>query len=114
MNFLVIPASYPCNVNVSKIANCPPAILYAPYNFYTRYPPETTKFWNLKNLLTLDSWLAYLTTIIIVIFSLKLSSYFGQRLGLKTITEEIALVPFRFLYFCLLIDIIFFLQNINY
>ena len=95
MNFLVIPASYPCNVNVSKIANCPPAILYAPYNFYTRYPPETTKFWNLKNLLTLESWLAYLTTIIIVIFSLKLSSYFGQRLGLKTITEEIALVPFR-------------------
>ena len=69
---------------------------------------ETTK-WNLINLLTFESWLAYLTTIIIVIFSLKLSYHFGQKLDLKTFTEEIALVPFRCLYFCdLFMDIIFF------
>ena len=67
-----------------------------PY-FFSRYPLETTKLWNLTNLLTPASWFAYFLTIIIVIFCLKICCYFGRKLGLNTIREEIALVPFRFL-----------------
>ena len=43
------------------------------------------------------SWFAYFITIISVIISLKLSCYVGRKLGLNMVTEEIALVPFRYL-----------------
>ena len=42
------------------------------------------------------SWFAYFITIISVIISLKLSYYVGRKLGLNMVTEEIALVPFRY------------------
>ena len=77
--------------------HCPPAHIYGPEYFFTRYPLETSKLFNLKNLLTPGSWFAYFITIIFVIISLKLSCYIGVRLGLNTVTEEIALVPFRFI-----------------
>ena len=41
------------------------------------------------------TWFAYFITIISVVFSLKLSSYVGRKLGLNMVTEKIALVPFR-------------------
>ena len=88
-------AGFSCTYGRSKVALCPPAVFYEPFYFFSRYPQEITKLWNLKNLLSPTSWFAYFTTIVIVIFSLKLSSYVGKRLGLNTITEEIALVPFR-------------------
>ena len=58
---------------------------------------ETTKLWNLKNLLTPASWFAYFITIISVVVSLKLCCYIGKKLGLLMVTKEIALVPFRFI-----------------
>ena len=63
--------------------------------FFSRYPQKTTILWNLKNLLTPGSWLMYFMTIICIILYIKLSAYVGRILGLNTITEEIALVPFR-------------------
>ena len=78
-----------------NLVHCLPAMSYSPYYFFSRYPLEITKLWNLKNLLSPTSWFAYFITIFIVIISLKLSCYVGKRLGLSTITEEIALVPFR-------------------
>ena len=80
-----------------SVAHCPPAIVYGPEYFFSRYPLEKSKLFNLKNLLTPGSWFAYFITIIFVIISLKLSCYVGVRLGLNTVTEEIALVPFRFI-----------------
>ena len=88
-------AGFACTYGRSKVALCPPAVSYLPYYFFSRYPLETTKLWNLKNLLTSMSWFAYFITIIIVIISLKLSCYVGRKLGLNMVTEEIALVPFR-------------------
>ena len=79
------------------VVHCPPAIIYGPEYFFSQYPREKNKLFNLKNLLTPGSWFAYFITIIFVIISLKLSCYVGVRLGLNTITEEIALVPFRFI-----------------
>ena len=85
-----------CTYGRSKVALCPHAIGYKPYYFYSRYPLETTKLWNLVNLLTPSSWFAYFVTIISIIASLKLSCYVGRKSGLSMVTEEIALVPFRY------------------
>ena len=99
-----------CTYGISKVALCPPAVAYLPYYFYSRYPLETTRLWNLKNLLTPMSWFAYFITIISVIMSLKLSCYFGRKLGLNMVTEEIALVPFR----CKKLKIKYFLFQFEY
>ena len=48
-------------------AHCPPAVEYSPYYFFSRYPLERTKLFNLQNLLTPGSWFAYFITIIFVI-----------------------------------------------
>ena len=88
-------AGFACTYGRRKVALCPPALAYLPYYFFSRYPLETTKLWNLKNLLTPVSWFTYFITIISVIISLKLSCYVGRKLGLNLVTEEIALVPFR-------------------
>ena len=88
---------FACTYGRSKVALCPPAVAYYPAYFFSRYPLETTKLWNLSNLLTPASWFAYFLTIIIIIFCLKLCCYVGRKLGLNMVTEEIALVPFRFL-----------------
>ena len=88
---------FACTYGWSKVALCPPGVTYEPLYFFTRYPEEKTKLWNLKNLLTPASWFAYFITIFIVILCLKLCCFVGRTLGLNSVTEEIALVPFRFL-----------------
>ena len=88
-----------CTYGRSKVALCPPAVVYHPFYFFTRYPVEKTKLWNLKKLLTPTSWCAYLITISLVTICFKLFTFIGRRLGLNTVTEEIPLVPFRCLYF---------------
>ena len=92
-----MPGDTYCTYMINKVAHCPPATGYVPEYFFSRYPLETSKLFNLINLLTPDSWFAYSITIILVIISLKFSCYIGVRLGLNTVTEEIALVPFRFI-----------------
>ena len=91
---LAVPR-FACTYGRSKVALCTHSVNYLPFYFFSRYPLGTTKLWNLKNLLTPASWFAYFITIISVIISLKLSCYVGRKLGLKMVTEEIALVPFR-------------------
>ena len=92
-----MPDNAYCTYKTSKVAHCAHPASYAPEYFFSRYPLETSKLFNLKNLLSPESWFAYFITIIFVIISLKLSCYVGVRLGLNTVTEEIALVPFRFI-----------------
>ena len=92
-------AKFACRYARSKVTLCSSALAYLPYYFYTRYPLEKTRLWNLKNLLTPTSWFAYLITIVIVTICFKLFSFIGRKLGLDTVTEEIPLVPFRFLFF---------------
>ena len=84
-----------CLFHYPEKVGCFPAHAYAPHYYFTRYPLEKSKLWNLKNLLTPSSWLTYFLTIIVAITCLKIACYVGKRLGLSTITEEIALVPFR-------------------
>ena len=91
--------SFACLNGRSKVALCSSVVTYLPYYFFSRYPLEKTRLWNFKNLLTPTSWFAYLITISIVTICFKLFSYIGRKLGLNTVTEEIPLVPFRFLSF---------------
>ncbi len=62
---------------------------------YTQYPMEASKFWNLLNLFTPESWFWIIGTIFIVVFSLKFSAYIGKKMGIRIASEEICLVPFR-------------------
>ena len=90
-------ANFACTHGRSKVALCSSAVAYLPYYFFSRYPLEKTRLWNLKNLLTPTSWFAYLITISIVTICFKLFSFIGRKLGLNTVTEEIPLVPFRYI-----------------
>ena len=98
------------------VAHCPPAVVYGADFFFSRYPLEKTKLFNLKKLLTPGSWFAYLITINFVIICLKLSCYVGVKLGLNTVSEEIALVPFRFIKLIFLKKLFehIFIKNICY
>ena len=86
-----------CTFGRSKVGLCSPGVIYGPMFFFSRYPLEKTKLWNLTKLLTFESWASYFLTIIAVVIFLKFSCYFGKRLGLHTSTEEIPLFPFRYI-----------------
>ena len=88
-------SGYGCTYGRGTVAHCIHSILFQPTYFWSRYPLETTKLWNLKNLLTPTSWLAYFISITFIVLFFKLSCYVGRELGLSTVTEEIALVPTR-------------------
>ena len=62
---------------------------------YTQYPIEASKFWNLINLFTIESWSWIAGTLFMVILTFKFSTYVGEKLGVKTRSEEIILVPYR-------------------
>ena len=74
--------------------------VYGPYYFFTRYPLETTKFWNIIYLFTPESWMWTFITIFTIVLSLYLAKTLSVKLGLcGNSTEEITLFPFRFLKF---------------
>ena len=62
---------------------------------YTQYPMEASKFWNLLNLFTPESWFWIIGTIFVVVLSLQVSAYIGKKLGIRTQSIEVCLVPFR-------------------
>ena len=84
-----------CTYKRSLVAHCPPAVEYSMFYFFTAYPPETTKIWNLLNLLSLSSWISTFFAIISVIIMLKCFTLVGTCLGCDTSLQEITLVPFQ-------------------
>ena len=72
-----------------------PALVYAPWYFWTRYPLETTKVWNLFKLLTPTTWIWTFSTLISIIIMLKYFTTVGTYLGCSTSVQDITLVPFR-------------------
>ena len=79
-----------------KVAHFLPAVKHQPRYFWTRYPLETTKMWNLIYLFTPDSWMWTFLSIASIVITLKIFSMIGTRLGLNLLTEEITLFPFRY------------------
>ena len=86
---------FACTFGRSKVVLCPPPTDYQPQYFFTRYPQETTKIWNLTKLLTLTSWIWTFSTIIVTVIMLKLFTLVGTYLGCDTSVQDITLVPFR-------------------
>ena len=83
--------------NRCKVALCPHALNFGPMYWWTRYPQETTKFWNLTNLFHPEAWMWTFLTFILVTVSLKFASVLGSRIGLNVGSDEVALIPFRWL-----------------
>ena len=84
-----------CTYGRSKVALCPPAMTYEPHYFFTRYPLETTKLWNLLNLLTPTSWIWTFSSIFSIVIMLKILTVVGSYLGIETSVQDVTLVPFR-------------------
>ena len=84
-----------CTYGRNKVVNCPPAVVFLPSYFFTRYPLETTKVWNLLKLLSPTSWIWTISSILIIVISLKAFSSFGIYQGCSYSSQEITLVPFR-------------------
>ena len=87
------------NLGRIKVAHFLPAVRFQPMYWWTRYPHETTKMWNLIYLFTPVSWTWTFLSIASIVVSLKIFSMIGTRLGLNFVSEEITLFPFR--YVCL-------------
>ena len=75
--------------------NCAHSYLFLPWYFYTKYPSETNKIYNIINLFTPTSWMWTFISIGSIFLGLKLATWVGTRLGLQTCTEEIILFPLR-------------------
>ena len=88
-------AAFSCTYERMKVVLCPPAINYQPYYFFSGYPKETTKLWNLIKLLTPISWLWTFSAIISILVMLKFFTFVGVYLGIQTSVQDITLVPFR-------------------
>ena len=88
-------AGFSCTYGRMEVVNCPPAVTYQPFYFFTRYPLETTKLWNLLKLLTPNSWILSFAAIISSVVMLKLFTFVGVNLGCGTSVQDVTLVPFR-------------------
>ena len=87
---MAVPGRYPSLVYGSM------PIMYIPHFFWTGYPREKTKIWNLTKLLTPTSWILTFGSIFLVIISLKIATFVGTQLGLQPYSRELILIPFRF------------------
>ena len=79
-----------------KVANFLPPVTFKPQYWWTRYPLETTRMWNLIYLFSPASWMWTFLSIASIVISLKIACFFGTRLGLNLISDEITLFPFRY------------------
>ena len=79
-----------------KVVHFLPSVIFLPKYFWTKYPDETTKMWNLLYLFTPTSWMWTFLSIASIVIALKIFSMIGTRLGLNLLTEEITLFPFRY------------------
>ena len=68
---------------------------YSPWYWWTRYPLEKSKFWNLTKLLSPESWFWTFLTFILIVVTLKFASVIGTKIELNVGSEEVALIPFR-------------------
>ena len=87
---------YTCSYSRLTVSNCAPAFNWNYLRLYTQYPMEASKFWNLINLFTPESWMWIFGTLLLVVISLKFATYVGQKLEVQTGTAEIVLLPYRF------------------
>ena len=84
-----------CGGDLQRVGLCAPPTSYGPAYFWTRYPLERSKFWNLTHLFSPVSWMWTFLTFLLIVVSFKLASFVGTILGLRSGSEEVTLIPFR-------------------
>ena len=88
-------ARFAYTVQRMYVVDCPPAEMYEPHYWWTKYPPETTKLWNMLEMMDPPTYfLTFLSMISIVVF-LKWMTKYGTRLGLESETTELICVPIQ-------------------
>ena len=85
-----------CTYERSRVVLCPHPVHYFPMYFFSRYPLETTKMWNLFKLLTPTCWLMVFLSILSIIMMLKFFTFVANSLKKSPTTlMDITLVPIR-------------------
>ena len=106
LQFLVFTAGMECtrwvidsdnneNNDDHKVGHCPPPKDYVPWYWWTRYPPEISKFWNLTRLFSPESWMWTFLTFLLIAITFKFATLVGGHLGMRSGSEEVPLIPFR-------------------
>ena len=85
------------NYDDYKVGHCPPSVYYEPQYWWTRYPVETSKFWNLTKLFRPEAWMWTFLSFFLITVTLWFASLLGTKVGLNVGSEEVALIPFRWL-----------------
>ena len=91
---LTMPGNYACTRQRMAVAHCQ-VLTFEPYYFWSRYPIETTKFWNMLELMDPPSYFFTWATLTAVVVVMKIMTKYGMRLGLTSATSEIICVPFQ-------------------
>ena len=87
---------FACTFDRMEVVHCLPSVTFQPIHFFSRYPLETTKMWNLFKLLTPISWFWTFLAIASTVIILKLFTIIGAYFGCPTAVQDITLVPFRY------------------
>ena len=87
-------AGYACTRQRLAVAHCQ-VTGFSPNYFWSRYPIETTKFWNMLELMDPPSYFFTWATLTAVVVVMKIMTKYGMRLGLTSATSEIICVPFK-------------------
>ena len=83
-----------CTRQRMAVAHCQ-VLRYDPFYFWSRYPIETTKFWNMLELMDPPSYFFTWATLTAVVVVMKIMTKYGTKLGLPSATTEILCVPFQ-------------------
>ena len=79
-----------------EVVNCAPFVAYIPNYFFSRYPRQVSKLWNLLGLFTPAAWLFSFISFLSVVLVLKITAVVGTKyFDLKSMTKEMVLNPFR-------------------
>ena len=87
---------FACTVQRMYAVDCAPPQSYAPYYWWSKYPSETTKLWNMLEMMDPPTYgLTFISMITVVVF-MKWMTKYGTRLGLESETTELICVPFQY------------------
>ena len=92
----IATAGFACTHQRMEVVNCAPFVAYIPNYFFSRYPLQVSKLWNLLGLFTPGTWLLSFISFLSVVLVLKISAVVGTKyFELKSMTKEMVLNPFR-------------------
>ena len=93
---MMIPSRFACYKARGDMAICSPGSRYLPNYWFSKFPSRTASTWNLLKLFDPQTWMLVFASIVSVTIVLYISARIGTSyFGVKAVTEEIVLSPFR-------------------